>query len=224
MRRTMSVGSIRQAVGHLVVASAIGLLALPLIFSSSPDVGSPQAWLWLGASAVIGAWLFVPAPVVVRALARVLVRVPVSSRLQVPSERSRFQVSQRLVAIGYVVVLQAVVRRPLVGALGAAAEPLIVEAIFAVIALLVLLAMLALLHQVGRPLVEGLATFALDTILATSGSEVSVPLAHTRSRISLVAQGTPTILAPAETVAQPTVAARTESALTRQAGQRGKLA
>ena len=76
-----------------------------------------------------------------------------------------------MLAIGYLVLVQAIVRRPLVAVSGPGIEPFLVEAVLGGVALLALLVMLALLHQVARPLVEGVAWLGLDSLLATSGSD-----------------------------------------------------
>ncbi|MGI9148092.1 MAG: hypothetical protein ACR2IK_16320 [Chloroflexota bacterium] len=224
MKRTTIAQSLLQAIGHMLLAAAVGLIALPLVFSGWSDVRGAPAWLWLAASALVGAWLVLPGPVLARELARTLTRLPGQPPPPVGARPSTLSVSQRLLAVGYVVLVQAIMRRPLVLALGPTSEPLVVEAIFAIIALLVLLVVLALLHQVGKPLVEGLVAFGLDAIVATTGSDVPDPAPRARWVASPAATGPATVQAPAETVARQTLAARTQSAVTRPGGQRGSVA
>ena len=85
--------------------------------------------------------------------------------------RTGVDIARLLVAAGYVVLFQAIVRRPLVAVFGTEAEPFVVEAAIGAAALLILLAVLAWLYQALKPLLEGVALGALDALFATSNSK-----------------------------------------------------
>jgi hypothetical protein len=96
-----------------------------------------------------------------------------------------------LVATTYLVLLQAIVRHPLVAVLGDNAEPFLVEAVFAIVALMVLLVLLAWTYRAAKPLIEGMAWVALDAAFATSRSEEAAQAADTigvAARPTLAAQ------------------------------------
>jgi hypothetical protein len=113
------------------------------------------------------------------------------------------------------VLIQAVLRRPLVLTLGPAFERFVVEATFAASMLLLLFGLLVALHRTGRPLVSGLAWQALDTAFATSGP--TTPLAEpARSKngsarkqvaTTVAAPGSNAAAAPTQPATEPTLAA-----------------
>jgi hypothetical protein len=215
------VRSVVQALGHAGVACAVGLVGLPLAFGGPLEVGSLRAWVWLALAAAIGAWLLVPAPVLIDALARVLARLP-SQHVQVqPRSRPSAEAASLLLAAAYMVVLQAVARPAVVNVFGPSAEPFVVEAVLGATALLLLLALLAWLHQTARPLVEGLAGAGLDVVLATSGSEQARAGAATPPR--RVTVEVPTIAEVTRSSAQDTQPAQTQTVVTRRHGRRGGL-
>src|SRR5262245_18142958 len=167
MRRGTLARSILLAIGYGLIISVIGLVGLPALFGALQDLGALRAWLWLGCAVAVCIWLLAPAAMLTLTLARVLERMP--------AQKSNpgtliFQVARLLTGALYLVILQAIIRRPLVASVGAEAEPFLVEAIFAVLALLTLLIILAWVHQTARPLVEQLARCEHDNTLPTSGS------------------------------------------------------
>jgi len=178
MRRGAIARSVLIALGYGLIVSAIGLVGLPALFGALQDVGAIRGWLWLGCGVAMCIWLLAPAAQLTPILARIFDRMPSQARDPLPQATLTFQVARLLTGAVYVIILQGIIRRPLLASVGADAEPFLVEAVFAALALLALLTILALVHQTARPLVEGLARFALDTTLATTGSEA----AATRTR------------------------------------------
>jgi hypothetical protein len=168
------------------VAGLIGLAVLPFAFGRLPDPGL-SIW-WLGLAVIACACTLVPARVLIHRLAGVLTLLPGQSGQQ-PALRRRttLECAGLSVAAGYLVVLQAILRHPLVAVFGASAEPFIVEATFAVLALLLLLALLVWIYRAARPLVEGIARVALDAAFATSHSEEAT---DAPSRIQLAVTST----------------------------------
>jgi hypothetical protein len=217
------VRSVVQALGHAGLASALGLVGLPLFVGGPPEVGSLRAWLWLALAAAIGVWLLVPAPMLIDALARVLARLPSQARRARPRGAPGGEEASLLVAAAYIVLLQAVLRPAVVNVFGPAAEPFVVEAVLGATALLLLLAVLGWLHQAARPLVEGLARAGLDVVLATSGSERAAP-AEAATQPVRVTVGVPTIAEPTRSSAEATQAAQTQTVVSRRHGRRGGLA
>jgi hypothetical protein len=116
--------------------------------------------------------LVVPTRPLVNALADVLRRLP-GQRTEQPAwnRRTIVDIARLIVAVGYVVVAQAILRHPVVAVFGESTGPFIVEVAFAIVAVLVLFALLVWTFRAARPLVEGVAREALDASLATSGSE-----------------------------------------------------
>jgi len=190
-------------IGHAVVATFIGLVGLPLV---SGTTAAPP-WVWLALASAVCIWLLAPAPTFIGGLERLLARAPLRGGPVALAPSVRMEIARLLLAVVYVVVLQAIVRRPLVTTLGAGAEPFVVEASFAVFALTALVILLGWIHRAGRPLVEGIVRFTLDALLATSGSEVAAARAertHTHADASA-----PTILRTRDQPAQATLAGHT---------------
>jgi hypothetical protein len=212
--------SVVQALGHAGVACAVGLVGLPLVFGGPLEVGSLRAWVWLVLAAATGAWLLLPAPVLIEALARVLARLPSQHAEHQPHIRPSAEAASLLLAAAYVVLLQAVARPAVVNVFGPSAEPFVIEAVLGATVLLLLLALLAWLHQTARPLVEGLARTGLDAVLATSGSERARAATATQPR--RVTVEVPTMPEVTRRSAQPTQSAQTET-VTRRPGRRGGL-
>jgi hypothetical protein len=210
------VRSVVQALGHAGVACAAGLVGLPLVFGGPLEVGSLRAWLWLVSAAAIGAWLLVPAPMLIDALARVLARLPSQHVAVRPHSRPSVEAASLVLAAAYIVVLQAVMRPAVVNVFGPSADPFVVEAVLGTTVLLLLLALLAWLHQTATPLVEGLARTGLDSVLATSGSERA--RAATASQSRRVAVEVPTIAEVTRSSAQATQPAQSQTVVSRRGG------
>ena len=220
MRRETIARSILVALGYGLIVSAIGLVGLPALFGALQDVGAIRGWLWLGCGVAVCVWLLAPAAQLTPLLARSIDRLPKQAQVPPPASALTFQVARLLIGAVYLIVLQGIIRRPLLASVGAEAEPFLVEAVFAALALLALLTILALVHQTARPLVEGLARFALDTTLATSGSEAAASRtrayeARSRAR-SAATRLQPTPGSPGSSASQATqiAAAETEETVT----------
>jgi hypothetical protein len=179
MRSRTVARSILVALGYGLIVSVIGLVGLPALFGALQDVGAIRGWLWLGCGVALCIWLLAPAAQLTPVLARIFDRMPNQARDPLPPGTLTFQVARLLTGGVYLIILQGIIRRPLLASVGAEAEPFLVEAVFAALTLLALLTILALVHQTARPLVEGLVRFALDTTLATTGSEAAA--ARTRA-------------------------------------------
>ena len=173
--------------GHALAAALIGLVGLPLLRAT--DTG--PAWVWLALATLASVWLLAPALTLTRGLERLLARTPVHSGHAAHASAARVEIARLLIAATYLVLLQAIMRRPLVLTFGAAAEPFVIEATFGVAALIALVILLGWIHRAARPLVEGLARLTLDSLLATSVSEVAAARAERTS--------------PGRSAAQPTV-------------------
>jgi hypothetical protein len=152
-------------------ASLSGLSALPAIIGRSP--GRVEAGLWLGGVVVACVCLIAATRPLSAALATGLARLPGRGGHRVANAHLPQQIARLAIAAAYLLVAQAMLRRPLVALLGLDGDPFVVEAVFAAVAALLLLVLLGWLYRVARPIVEALAWFALDSTLATSGSEVA---------------------------------------------------
>jgi hypothetical protein len=173
--------------------------------------------MWLVLATATGVWLIALAPVFAAALRRLLVRVSARSGRTPLEHQASVEIARLLLAAGYVVLVQAIVRRPLVGVIGVDAEPFVVEACLATLALLALILLLGQLHHAGRPLIEGLAWSTLDALLATTD-----PVEATAYTGGPGPGGAspPTFLAPSERRAQPTLSGPTLVATTRVTSRR----
>jgi hypothetical protein len=155
-----------------LAAGLIGLFGLPLLFGSVPD--PVRSELWLGAAIAVCVWLLAPTRVLAAAMSEGLTKLLGRAGERVTAtHQATFELARLTVAVGYLVLLQAIVRRPLVAVLGSGAEPFLVEAVFAVVALLALLVLLAWIYRTAKPLIEGVAWTALDAALATTMSEAA---------------------------------------------------
>lgn len=210
MPRVTVARSIVEGVIQAVVASTIGLVGLPFIFAR-PDLDASGAWLWLVLATASGVWLIALAPVFAGGLRQLLARVSTRTTRGTLEHQATVEVSRLLLAAAYVVLLQAILRRPLVAVIGVDAEPFVVEGCLAAVALLALLVLLGQIHRAGRPLIQGLASSTLDALLATTGSEAT----HHAGAPAPSAASSPTYLAPSDSQSQPTLAGQTRVAARR---------
>lgn len=100
-----------------------------------------------------------------------------------------------MIAAAYLVLIESILRHPLVAVVGAESEPFLIEAVVAVIALLLLFVLLGWIYRAARPIIEELAWQTLDAALATSSSEEVQRAASTLGPAvtpTLVAPGAPT--------------------------------
>lgn len=210
MPRVTVARSIVEGVIQAVVASTIGLVGLPFIFAR-PDLDASGAWLWLVLATASGVWLIALAPVFAGGLRQLLARVSTRTTRGTLEHQATAEFSRLLLAAAYVVLLQAILRRPLVAVIGVDAEPFVVEGCLAAVALLALLVLLGQIHRAGRPLIEGLASSTLDALLATTGSEAT----HHADAPAPSVASSPTYLAPSDSQSQPTLAGQTRVAARR---------
>jgi hypothetical protein len=193
--------SAQAAVAVIVSAAVVGLVGLPFIFGSVPD--ATQSVVWLALAVLVCACLLLPTRVITKLLTQLLADLP--ERRGLKSEWTRHaatEVARLIVAAGYLLLLQAILRHPVVAVFGASAEPFVIEAAIAIFALLLLLVLLASIYRAARPLLEGLAWAGLDSLFATSSSEEAIKAADTIGP----AVTTPTVVAPAgidETLPRP---------------------
>jgi hypothetical protein len=187
--------SILIGIAFTLAACGIGLIGLPLIVSQFA-FGSASSWWWLILAVATCLCLVAPAAALGRGLERMLARARAHGDQRALAHRARVQVARLLLAVGYVVLVQAIVRRPLVATVGESAEPFVIEASFAAVVLVALVLLLSWVHHTARPLVEGLARSTLDALLATSGSEAAAARAEaaTTARVA----SAPTVLRAVE--------------------------
>jgi hypothetical protein len=102
-------------------------------------------------------------------------------------------------------LLQAILRHPAVAVFGTSAEPFVIEGAIAAFVFVVLLVLLGSIYRNSRPLLQGLAWTALDSLFATRRSEQAPEAAETIQPVL-----TPTVAPPPESNA--TVVAPSSSA------------
>jgi len=157
-----------------VLAVLLGLVVLPALFGpASPASGlRPEMLSWLVLGSVLSAWLIILIPSLAGGLGTLLEPLEAAaSALPWRLDRGRaHQVATLIVAVGAVLVVQAVLRAPIVAlgaALGGAWQ---IEIIYGASVLVVLMAVLVWLHQRARPLVAAAAWRVLDALVPTVGS------------------------------------------------------
>ena len=189
--------AIRPAVngaGVAVAAIAIGLFGLPLAFGRLPE----PALVWLAVAVVDCVCLLLPTRAFESAIAQLIARLPGRGQRSASSNhQTTREIARLMVTAAYLVLVQAILRHPLVAVLGTDAKPFLVEALVGIFALLVLLMLLGWIYRAARPLLEGLAWVALDATFATSVSEEA-----TRAAAAMTQPVTPTH------TAEPAVTAR----------------
>jgi hypothetical protein len=125
-----------------------------------------------------------------------------SGELSASSRQTTLEIARLIVGAVYLVVLQSMLRHPLVAVFGAEADPFLLEAILAILAFMSLLVLLGWIYRTAKPLVENLAWVALDSAFATSSSERAAEADGTLEPVV-----TPTLAAPRPTI----VATRTRA-------------
>jgi hypothetical protein len=165
-----------------VAVSLLGLVGLPLVFGGAPD--STHAIVWLGLATVAGVCLLVAAVLLVNPLAGALMHAPVRGLEPHVIRRASVDVARLTAVVVCVVLLQAMLRRPVISAFGANAEPFAVEASIGIVGLVVLLMALLWLHYAARLLIENMAETALDAGLSTTSTESAAPVATIRRPVT----------------------------------------
>lgn len=170
------------AIAQLAIAATLGLVALPsvlggVVASAAPSgVSRPEPSIWLGLSVVLVIWLVTIASSLTRFLVGLLASVPWSARLDDDRTTPRVEtglLAALLVAGVYVGLIEAIVRRPLIAAVGAITSPSDVDAIVAAFAVSVLFVVLLRLYRVARPFIESGTWYALASVSTTSSSETT---------------------------------------------------
>src|SRR5579883_2187958 len=180
--------SATSAVVQVIIAVILGRFVLPSVVDAGGAQGgglggaiSIALLAWLIAAVLISAWLVASGPALARGTAQLLGRL-VSLDGGSDSRPGVTRVGTS-VAAGWiaalidVVLIQAVLRQPVVAVFGTLTDPLTVDAAFAAGTLILLIVLLIWLHRTTRPLVEAATWQALDAIIATSGSERAQALA-----------------------------------------------
>jgi hypothetical protein len=165
---------------QVLVVAALGLIAFPAAFGGTLNPATaldgqiqPTAGLWLVLSLLLAGWLIVIAPTLARAIAAGLARIPIRRQPikgAMIGKPEFLLLGALIVAVSYVALVEAILRQPLDAVFGALFSPTSVDAVVAATGVLLVLAILFRLYQVARPLVEGTAWYALDTLVATAGS------------------------------------------------------
>jgi hypothetical protein len=188
--------SVLHTTGVALAAGAVGLVGLPLAFGRLPEPA--LAFLWLAIGVVDCVCLLLPTRAFESAIAQLIARLPGRGQRSASSNQQATQeIARLIVAAAYLVLVQAILRHPLVAVLGTDAEPFLVEALLGILALLVLLVLLSWIYRAARPLLEGVAWVALDATFATSESEEA-----TRAAAAMTQPSAPTH------TAEPAVTAR----------------
>jgi hypothetical protein len=170
--------SVLTGLAIVVIAALVGLAVLPLIFGSLPDRN--QAVMWLALAVVACVCMLLPTRVLTATLAEVLTSLPERRGFQSAwSQRAATEVARLILAACYLLLVQAILRHPVVAVFGTTAEPFVIEAAIAAFAFLVLLVLLGSIYRDARPLVEGMAWTALDSLFATTRSEQTTRAADT---------------------------------------------
>src|ERR1043165_7981554 len=115
--------SLSTDIAVAVLSAVAGLAVLPLIFGSSTDPVAEVAWLALAAITCL--CLLLPTRSLSQALAGALVSTPERRGLQATSSRTVTELSRLLVAAGYLLLLQAILRHPVVAVFVTSAEPFV---------------------------------------------------------------------------------------------------
>lgn len=160
-------GSVGAGVVQAVVAVVVGVVALPGIVGASAAGGQIGDVVWLIGGVVVSGWLIGVTPLLGAGLAMGLEGL-VGPRV---SGGTVGVVARWVVGVGDVVVVHAVLERPVVRVGGTVAEVGTVETAFGVGTVVVLLGLLIWLHRQARPVVEAATWQALDALIATTGSE-----------------------------------------------------
>lgn len=159
--------SLWNAIVITAAGSFIGLVGLQLLFGALP--ARDLALLWLGLALLVSAGLLAPTRPLASMLAQALSRLPGQGRQTSALARTTTrETAWLIVAAAYLVLVQAILRHPLVAVFGQSAAPFLVEATFAIFALLVLLVLLGWMYRAARPLVEDAAREALDATFVTA--------------------------------------------------------
>jgi hypothetical protein len=191
------------------LCAAVGIVALPLLFGSSPSLLATIVWL---VAAIVTSVLLIALALQLSApLANAILH-----RLSADSiTSSQALLLARLLMIGLALVAtQSILRRPvalLIGGSGRSATP--IEAGIAAAALAAVLALLVWMYETARPMVQAATLRAIDAAIPTTGtalvaeptrtsmSVVSGPVPSATDAVTIVAPLFPTVRANGSGVA-----------------------
>jgi len=195
-----------SALVQLAIATLLGLVLLPTLLGQGFGIGQgtggtpePLSAVWLAVAIVLVVWLFVVGERLTRFLDARLSQ-SLAFRVRAGSETPTTKVPETrlfvslVLVIGYALLGEAILRQPLAAVLGVYVEPTQVDAIVATVVLVLVLALLIGLYRTARPLIKAAAWYALDGVLATSGSDRVQRFYEaddTRAAITAVAAGAP---------------------------------
>jgi len=171
-----------RAIVAVVAVAAFGAAGLPTLFNGSGDTRGAAAWLIL---AIIDCMLLLaPARRIANGLTSLLLRLPGAQQSSVGS------IAWLVICATDLVIIQAILRNPLVLALGDA-QPFVVESVVANVSLLALIGVLMCIYCSAGQLIETLAFLALDSTLATAephrenSSKVSSAIRESRQEVTV---------------------------------------
>jgi len=185
-KRNVAWGQSAPVVATAAALWVTGVVALPLIFGGPTGTGSGLTWLsvtgaglvWLGVALLITVGLLALVPSLSRLVAFGLERL--SAALASPDAPSSatyksaelLVVARLLVLAGELLIVQAVLRRPIAIVLGGNRQVANVEAGIAAGALFLILPLLVWMYQTTRPMVQAATLRALDAAIPTIGTAV----------------------------------------------------
>jgi hypothetical protein len=154
-----------------------GVVALPLIFGGQP-AGFGSGLIWLGLAVAITVVLLALVPNLSQLLAAGLARL--SAALASPDTPSSatfntaelLVVARLIVIAGELLIVQAVLRRPIAIVLGGDRQVATVEAGIAAGALFLIFPLLVWTYQTTRPMIQAATLRALDAAIPTVGTAV----------------------------------------------------
>jgi hypothetical protein len=177
------------------LCALIGMVALPLLFGSSPN--QLATIVWLLAAIVVSVLLIALTLQLTRPLAKAILKTASADTITA----SQARLLARLLLIGLALVAtQSILRRPIAVLLGGDRSATPIEAGIAAAALAAVLALLVWMYQTARPMVQAATLRAIDAAIPTTGAAlVAEP---TRTSMSVVSGPIPsptdavTVVAP----------------------------
>jgi hypothetical protein len=176
-RVTTAAGSL--ALAQAATATLTGLILLPLALGGGTATltsGRPENWIWLIVAIALVVWVLFQTPAVVAWLELGLRRLP-ETPISGGGTARKPPIAELVVAVAALVLIQAILRKPLVLVLGGLRDPSSLEAGYAAVGLAALLILLQLLFRAARETMQAQARRALDVVVPTTRSEIAVAVA-----------------------------------------------
>jgi len=213
--KTLARGGL-EVLGACWVAAAALAGTLPVAPISATGAFGTAVWVVLDGVAL--AWLVRSVRPALRALADWLTRLRTLSgnlpRTATRNGPNAASISRVILVVAYIAVVQAILRRPLLLALGSVGDTSLEEAWLAVGVLVALALGLARLHMVVHPVVVGTVRGVLDAVLATAETTETQPSLAAAASPALVAANATTIAATTDKSPAPALADATTLAAT----------